>query len=122
MEEWIQPWTRRRASRGKDHFAARHLERIRPKLAKIEAPVLVVWGEQDDIFPLRHALRMIKELPQAEMHTIMRCGHWATLDAPEELSQLYDTVPASTPVFDQLAKSLNLKDACATGAEVPEEE
>lgn len=86
-EEWVKPWSRRRLLRGADHFAGDHLRRIRANLHRIQAPVLVLWGEQDDIFPLRHATSILQALPQSKMHTIQRCGHWSVLDAPEEIAQ-----------------------------------
>ena len=87
MEEWIRPWSRRRILRGMDHFAGRHLRRIRSKLGRLQVPVLVVWGEQDRIFPLRHASSIIQASPEAKMRTIKQCGHWSPLDAPEEIAQ-----------------------------------
>ena len=86
-EEWVKPWSRRRLLRGTDHFAGHHLRRIQASLHHIQVPVLVVWGEQDDIFPLRHATSIIQALPQAKLCTIQPCGHWSVLDAPEEIAQ-----------------------------------
>lgn len=87
IDEWTQPWSRRRILRGADHFASHHLQRIRSRLQSIQVPVLVIWGKQDDIFPLRHASRIMHALPQAELHTIEQCGHWSPLDAPGEVAQ-----------------------------------
>ncbi len=87
LEEWVKPWSRRRVLRGTDHFTGRHLERVRSKLDRIHVPVLVIWGDQDNIFPLQHASRIIQALPHAKMHTIKRAGHWSPLDAPEEVAE-----------------------------------
>jgi pimeloyl-ACP methyl ester carboxylesterase len=87
LEEWIRPWSRRRILRGTDHFANHHLQRIRANLERIQAPVFVIWGEQDHIFPLQHASNIIQALPQAKLFTIQRCGHWSPLDAPDEVAQ-----------------------------------
>jgi pimeloyl-ACP methyl ester carboxylesterase len=87
LEEWVQPWSRRRILRGIDHFASRHLQRIRSKVEQLRVPVLVIWGKQDTIFPLSHAARLVRLLPNARLCTIERCGHWSPLDAPEELAQ-----------------------------------
>ncbi len=87
LNEWVRPWSRRRILRGMDHFAGRHLKRIRAKLDRIRVPVLVIWGEQDDIFPLRHASSIIKALAQSKLLTIGHCGHWSPLDAPDEIAQ-----------------------------------
>lgn len=87
LEEWVQPWSRRRILRGTDHFAAYHLQRMRLKVKRLRVPVLVIWGQQDDIFPLSHASHIMRMFPNATMCTIERCGHWSPLDAPEEVAQ-----------------------------------
>lgn len=45
LDEWTDPWTRRRLLRGWDHFGARHLRALRERLSLLECPVLIVWGE-----------------------------------------------------------------------------
>lgn len=87
LDEWVTPWSRRRILRGTDHFALRHLQRIRSQLHSIQVPVLVMWGKQDTIFPLRHASSLVRMLSNAHLCTIERCGHWSPLDAPEEVAQ-----------------------------------
>jgi pimeloyl-ACP methyl ester carboxylesterase len=89
MVEWIRPWSRR-LLRGMDHFAGHHLQRIRSKLNRIHMPVSLIWGDQDDIFPLRHASRIKQVLPQARLHVIQSCGHWSHLDAPDEVAQIVE--------------------------------
>jgi len=84
--EWAKPWTRRRLLRGADHFAGSHLQRIRANLHRLQMPVLIVWGEQDNVFPLPHATRLQQAFPQASLHTLQHCGHWSPLDAPQEIA------------------------------------
>jgi pimeloyl-ACP methyl ester carboxylesterase len=50
--------------------------------------VLLIWGEQDDIFPIAHARAIRKRLTQAKLVTIPQCGHWSTIDAMEEIGNL----------------------------------
>jgi len=38
-------------------------------------PTLIVWGRQDPIFPVEHALAMVEEHPQAELH-LLNGGHF----------------------------------------------
>ena len=87
LEEWVKPWSRRRIFRGTDHFAPHHLQRVCSNLQSIQVPVLVLWGKQDTIFPLRHASRIVQMFSHARLCTIERCGHWSPLDAPEEVVQ-----------------------------------
>ncbi len=87
QEEWITPWSRRRILRGTDHFAHDHLRRIRSQIDRIRVPILIIWGQQDTIFPLRHAATITQAWPHAHLHVIPRCGHWSPVDAPDELAQ-----------------------------------
>lgn len=87
IQKWIEPWTRRRMLRGLDLFRPAHLRRLRAKLRNIHAPVLLIWGRADDVFPPSHARRIIEGLPHAALVTIPRCGHWSVLDATEEVSR-----------------------------------
>jgi pimeloyl-ACP methyl ester carboxylesterase len=87
LEEWTRPWTRRRLLRGWDHFGARHLRAVRERLIAIDCPALIVWGLNDRIFPLTpHARRLHQLMPHAALTMIPQCGHWATIDAPEEVA------------------------------------
>jgi haloalkane dehalogenase len=87
LDKWAAPWTRRRLLRGLDLFAEEHLARLRFKLPSIRAPVSLIWGENDDIFPVSHARQITERIPQAKLVTIPRCGHWSPLDATEEVAR-----------------------------------
>ena len=86
-ESWVAPWTRRRALDGLDLFARTHLDRLRSKLARLDVPALLIWGENDNVFPLSAARELAEQLPDATLVTIPRCGHWSALDAPEEVAR-----------------------------------
>jgi pimeloyl-ACP methyl ester carboxylesterase len=79
---WARPWTRRRALRGRDHYARPHLARVKAGLARIHAPVLLLWGDRDEVFPRRHAKRLRRRLSSAELKVIEGGGHWLPLDVP----------------------------------------
>ena len=85
--EWARPWTRRRLLRGMDHFSPTHLRGIRGRLGVVTRPVLLLWGQADNVFPVSHADRLRSALPNAVLKTIPECGHWAPLDAPSEVAQ-----------------------------------
>ena len=87
VESWVRPWSRRRLLRGLDHFAPSHLRRVRSKLQNLRMPVLLIWGDQDNVFPLACASSIVKALPQAKLVSVPQCGHWSPLDAPEEIAQ-----------------------------------
>jgi pimeloyl-ACP methyl ester carboxylesterase len=87
LETWSAPWTRARILRGLDLFAPSHLRRLRSKLGRIQVPVLVIWGDEDNVFPPRSVEAVMRHLPQATLVTIPRCGHWSLLDAPDEVAR-----------------------------------
>jgi pimeloyl-ACP methyl ester carboxylesterase len=87
VEQWAAPWTRTRIVRGLDLFAPAHLARLRTKLGRIHVPVRLIWGEDDDVFPLSSAHQIGERLTQSALVTIPRCGHWPMLDAPDEVGQ-----------------------------------
>ena len=58
-----------------------------PDLAKwlhrIDIPTLILWGDQDKIFPVEYA-RAFKELiPHAQVEILNRCGHVPHMDRPD---------------------------------------
>jgi pimeloyl-ACP methyl ester carboxylesterase len=60
------------------------LERLR----KIEAPVLVIWGEQDRAVGAELAEPDPKWVPNARVERIPEASHWVQLDAPERVNEL----------------------------------
>lgn len=59
---------------------------MREHLHAIEAPTLLVWGEEDRITPLAAARAFAAGLPGARLVTIPRCGHAPMLEAPAEFA------------------------------------
>ena len=58
-----------------------------PVLREIAVPTLVVVGEEDDITPPDHASEIAAGIgASARLVTIPRCGHLATLEAPERVT------------------------------------
>jgi pimeloyl-ACP methyl ester carboxylesterase len=54
------------------------------ELASISAPVLLVWGGQDRITPLREAaLPLLDALSDVRLHAFGRCGHVPAVEQPD---------------------------------------
>jgi pimeloyl-ACP methyl ester carboxylesterase len=45
------------------------------RLGRIDAPVLIVWGEQDAMIPLSVGRRMHEAIPGSVLHIYSKCGH-----------------------------------------------
>ncbi len=59
------------------------LARAGERLASLDAPALVVWGERDPYIPARFATAYGEALSDAEVRTVPGAGHWPWLDRPE---------------------------------------
>jgi uncharacterized protein (TIGR04551 family) len=51
-------------------------------------PVLLLWGEQDQVTPLRFGHRLLTELADAELKSYARCGHIPMVEAPQSTRDL----------------------------------
>jgi pimeloyl-ACP methyl ester carboxylesterase len=55
---------------------------LRARLGELRASTLLVWGEEDQVFPLATSGgAAARELPQARLVTIPRCGHFPHVEA-----------------------------------------
>lgn len=52
-------------------------------LHRVQVPTLVLWGENDQFLPSRYAEVWKKNLPQATVDLIPRCGHVPHVEQPE---------------------------------------
>jgi pimeloyl-ACP methyl ester carboxylesterase len=52
-----------------------HNPKLRERMHRVTMPALVVWGEQDELFPVAYAYEFEKVLPNAKLAIIPNCGH-----------------------------------------------
>ena len=52
------------------------------RLGEIAAPVDLVWGASDRVFPLDYARRMMAEMPRARLAALAECGHVPHVECP----------------------------------------
>ena len=62
--------------------------RFDDQLADIATPTLLVWGRQDTLFPLAHAERAARLMPNAKLHVFEQCRHWPHMERVAEFSPL----------------------------------
>lgn len=58
------------------------------RLAELECPTLLVWGEQDQVLPLAQAQQALTRLRKGELQVIAGCGHAPQLECPEQFLQV----------------------------------
>ena len=60
-----------------------HNPKLPPRLARVTAPTLIVWGASDRLIPLAHGQRYQQLIPEAELAVIPECGHSVLREQPE---------------------------------------
>lgn len=58
-------------------------QNLAQEIHKVNIPVLLVWGLNDNITPTNVAHEFHKLLPNSELHFIDKCGHAAMMEQPE---------------------------------------
>jgi pimeloyl-ACP methyl ester carboxylesterase len=57
-------------------------------LGGVQAPALVVWGDDDRIVPRSAADAYVRALPSARLEIVPACGHLVDMEKPDELARL----------------------------------
>lgn len=64
------------------------------ELATLHMPVEILWGTEDDVLPLSYGETLARQLPQARLFPIERCGHIPQQQCPREVvKRLVDIFP-----------------------------
>jgi len=58
------------------------------ELAAIEAPVLIMWGEEDPVFPPSVAERLNDAMPSSTLGLLPGCGHFLVEEAPDTIGPM----------------------------------
>jgi pimeloyl-ACP methyl ester carboxylesterase len=69
-------------------FDGKGLVGIEPRLAELDVPAFVLWGEDDAFVPASVAERLGDALPRASIALLPGCGHFLLEDAPETVAPL----------------------------------
>ncbi len=70
------------AARQSDALAWR--EDLTPRLGEISCPALMLWGAQDQFVAAKEGLRLSMALPHGRYAELPSCGHFPSLEAPDE--------------------------------------
>ncbi|MED6168962.1 hypothetical protein PIB30_016882 [Stylosanthes scabra] len=70
----------------KELIQALHKDRKMSNLPKISKPTLIIWGEQDQIFPLELAHRLKRHIGEkAQLVVLKNAGHAINVEKPKEM-------------------------------------
>ena len=59
-----------------------------PHLQDVKAETFIVWGCDDRFCPLDHGLKFLWGIPNADLHILSKCGHWAQWEHAEKFNAL----------------------------------
>lgn len=60
----------------------------RERLDRLPHRTLIVWGREDRVMPLDNGFILMKQIPDARMHVMPNCGHWAQWEKADEFNAL----------------------------------
>jgi len=55
-------------------------ERLDERIASLSVPTLIVWGEQDELFPVEIARRIHAQVEGSQLEIFPRCGHMPNME------------------------------------------
>lgn len=91
--ETIRRWGMQIVTRAEQAAAIRLYEMtygldLRPRLATITLPTLIIHGEKDALVPVSAAQWLAGQLPNSQLHILPGAGHVPTMTRPREVSTL----------------------------------
>lgn len=57
------------------------------ELGEITQPVLMIWGKEDRVIPVKTGYRLKQDLPNAELIVYEKCGHLVMEEKPKEITE-----------------------------------
>jgi pimeloyl-ACP methyl ester carboxylesterase len=79
-------------------FRPRLLIEAAAAIPDFDRPVLLIWGEECQFFPVSQARRLASDFPHATLRTIPEAKTWVPVDNPAAVSDaIADFVPAPVP-------------------------
>jgi len=77
-----------RLARVLDGLDGRGLAGRESDLAAIEAPVLILWGEDDPVYPSKVGERLNEVMPSSTLGLLPGCGHFLVEEAPDTIGPM----------------------------------
>ncbi|MGD9108744.1 MAG: alpha/beta fold hydrolase [Gammaproteobacteria bacterium] len=64
------------------------IEPVMENLSQLTMPVLIIWGKNDKLLPVKNTQAALRLIPQAKLEIFDKCGHIPQLEHPEKFNQL----------------------------------
>ena len=84
VEKWIDRWSSVIPARAVWHQAQSWLHKpdVTGRLSEIEAPTLIIHGEEDVPLPIEQAIELLRHIPDATFVKVKGAGHSSNLERP----------------------------------------
>lgn len=66
----------------------KHASEIETKLAVINVPTLVVWGEKDPVIPIKYAKGFVQKIRDCRFYQMEGCGHTPYVEDPDNFYKI----------------------------------
>jgi pimeloyl-ACP methyl ester carboxylesterase len=93
IDEYLEPLLRTAAPQAiRSLLASRsfHPDAVRKLLPRITAPVLILWGQEDEWIPVRDADRFAAALPGSRVVVLEHCGHMPQEEHAADVARLIE--------------------------------
>jgi pimeloyl-ACP methyl ester carboxylesterase len=64
------------------------IETVTAQYKTIKVPVLIIWGEEDEVVPVEVGRKFKRDIPKAELVILPKCGHIPPEEEPQETTRL----------------------------------
>jgi pimeloyl-ACP methyl ester carboxylesterase len=88
IEPWLSPQGQEAFYRQIFQNDPRYTDEVQPLYARIERPVMILWGEEDRWIPPEKGQQLHEAIPGSQLRTIPCCAHLAQEDAPYAVAEL----------------------------------
>jgi len=65
-----------------------NMEAVTAQYKTISVPVLIIWGAEDEVVPLKVARNFKRDIPDSELAVISKCGHIPLEEEPQETRRI----------------------------------
>jgi 4,5:9,10-diseco-3-hydroxy-5,9,17-trioxoandrosta-1(10),2-diene-4-oate hydrolase len=69
-------------------FTSLAVPHLAPELARLDCPVLALWGMSDRFCPPSGAMAIAERCRRAEVVLLTACGHWVMVERPALFNRL----------------------------------
>jgi pimeloyl-ACP methyl ester carboxylesterase len=92
LEHYLAPWT---SEVGKENLF-QHIRKQLPNYSMsvasdmrwVNKPVLIIWGEKDEVLPPTYAERLHRDIPGSQLALLPNTGHLVLEEAPDAVARL----------------------------------